>query len=113
LELYRKRVLASVSDNFWIRADSNYSYVFRIYLRKEVKEDIMTEQYKPIYLPTMINIKLTDKEREMLATTYCGMQWLLENVDAGMGTAVAEGYETLGYVQRSVLSILENDQNRK
>ena len=56
----------------------------------------MTEQYKPIYLPTMINIKLTDKEREMLATTYCGMQWLLENVDAGMGTAVAEGYETLG-----------------
>ena len=51
----------------------------------------MTEQYKPIYLPTMINIKLTDKEREMLATTYCGMQWLLENVDAGMGTAVAEG----------------------
>jgi hypothetical protein len=41
------------------------------------------------------------------------MQWLLENVDAGMGTAVAEGYETLGYVQRSILSILENDQNRK
>ena len=34
----------------------------------------MTEQYKPIYLPTMQNIKLTDKEREMLATTYCGMQ---------------------------------------
>jgi hypothetical protein len=73
----------------------------------------MVENYKPIYLPTMINIKLSDKEREMLATTYCGMQWLLENVDAGMGTAVAEGYETLGYVQRSVLSILENDQNRK
>ena len=24
----------------------------------------MTEQYKPIYLPTMINIKLTDKERD-------------------------------------------------
>lgn len=68
---------------------------------------------KPIYLPTMINIKLSDKEREMLATTYCGMEWLLNNVDAGMGTAVAVGYETLGCVQRSVLNILENDQNRK
>ena len=73
----------------------------------------MTEQYKPIYLPTMINIKLTDKEREMLATTYCGMQWLLENVDAGMGTAVAEGYNFLSCVQRSVLTILENDKNKK
>ena len=73
----------------------------------------MVENYKPIYLPTMINIKLTDKEREMLSVTYCGMQWLLENVDAGMGTAVAEGYETLEYVQRSILQILENDQNRK
>ena len=49
----------------------------------------------------------------MLATTYCGMQWLLENVDAGLGTAAAEGYETLEYVQRSVLQILENDKNRK
>ena len=73
----------------------------------------MVENYKPIYLPTMINIKLTDKEREMLAVTYCGMEWLLNNVDAGMGTAVAKGYETLGCVQRSVLQILENDQNRK
>ena len=73
----------------------------------------MVENYKPIYLPTMINIKLSDKEREMLATTYCGMQWLLENVDAGMGTAVAEGYGYLDCVQRSVLQILENDQNRK
>lgn len=73
----------------------------------------MTEQYKPIYLPTMQNIKLTDKEREMLAVTYCGMEWLLNNVDAGMGTAVADGYDMLGCVQRSVLSILENDQNRK
>lgn len=73
----------------------------------------MVENYKPIYLPTMSNIKLTDKEREMLAVTYCGMQWLQENVDAGLGTAVAEGYETLGYVQRSVLQILENDKNRK
>ena len=34
----------------------------------------MVENYKPIYLPTMININLSDKEREMLATTYCGMQ---------------------------------------
>lgn len=33
-------------------------------MEKIGKEDIMTEQYKPIYLPTMINIKLTDKERE-------------------------------------------------
>lgn len=73
----------------------------------------MTEQYKPIYLPTMQNIKLSDKEREMLAVTYCGMEWLLNNVDAGMGTAVADGYDMLGCVQRSVLSILENDQNRK
>ena len=39
----------------------------------------------------------------MLATTYCGMQWLLENVDAGMGTAVAEGYEYLGL--RAAVSI--------
>ena len=61
----------------------------------------------------MINIKLSDKEREMLATTYCGMQWLMENVDAGMGTAVAKGYEYLDCVQRSVLNILENDKNRK
>ena len=73
----------------------------------------MVENYKPIYLPTMSNIKLADKEREMLATTYCGMQWLLENVDAGMGTAVAVGYDTLEYVQRSVLKILENDKNKK
>jgi hypothetical protein len=73
----------------------------------------MTEQYKPIYLPTMQNIKLTDKEREMLSVTYCGLQWLLENVDAGMGTAVAKGYEYLDCVQRSVLNILENDKNRK
>jgi hypothetical protein len=73
----------------------------------------MVENYKPIYLPTMQNIKLTDKEREMLAVTYCGMEWLLNNVDAGMGTAVADGYDMLGCVQRSVLSILENDQNRK
>lgn len=71
----------------------------------------MVENYKPIYLPTMINIKLTDKEREMLAVTYCGIQWLLENVDAGMGTAVAHGYETLGFVQRSILDILENNQD--
>ena len=47
----------------------------------------------------------------MLAVTYCGMQWLLENVDAGMGTAVAHGYETLGFVQRSILDILENNQD--
>jgi hypothetical protein len=73
----------------------------------------MVENYKPIYLPTMQNIKLTDKEREMLVTTYCGMQWLLENVDAGMRLAVAEGYESLDCAQRSELNILENDQNRK
>ena len=41
----------------------------------------MVENYKPIYLPTMQNIKLTDKEREMLSVTYCGLQWLLENAD--------------------------------
>lgn len=73
----------------------------------------MVENYKPIYLPTMQNIKLTDKDREMLSVTYCGLQWLLENVDAGMGTAVAKGYEYLDCVQRSVLNILEKDQNRK
>lgn len=73
----------------------------------------MVENYKPIYLPTMQNIKLTDKQREMLSVTYCGLQWLLENVDAGMGTAVAKGYEYLDCVQRSVLNILENDKNKK
>ena len=70
----------------------------------------MVENYKPIYLPTMQNIKLTDKEKEMLAVTYCGMEWLLNNVDAGMGTAVADGYDLLGCVQRSVLSILEQSK---
>jgi hypothetical protein len=73
----------------------------------------METVYKPIYLPTMTNIDLTDKEREMLAVTYCGMQWLIDNVDAGMGTVVADGYDLLGCVQRSVLSILENDKNKK
>ena len=72
----------------------------------------METVYKPIYLPTMININLTDKEREMLAVTYCGMQWLIDNVDAGMGTVVADGYDLLGCVQRSVLGILENDKNK-
>ena len=72
----------------------------------------METVYKPIYLPTMININLTDKEREMLAVTYCGMQWLIDNVDAGMGTVVADRYDLLGCVQRSVLGILENDKNK-
>lgn len=66
----------------------------------------MDSKIKSIYLPTMKNVELTEEEREMLAETYCGMQWLLENVDAGMGTAVAEGYKYLDCVQRSVLSIL-------
>lgn len=73
----------------------------------------MDSKIKSIYLPTMQNVELTDEEREMLAVTYCGMQWLLENVDAGMGTAVAEGYKYLDCVQRSVLSILGNDKNKK
>lgn len=67
----------------------------------------MDSKIKSIYLPTMQNVELTDEEREMLAETYCGMQWLLENVDAGVGTAVAEGYKYLDCVQRSVLSILD------
>lgn len=73
----------------------------------------MVTDYKPINLATKTNIALTDEERDMLAVTYCGMQWLLDNVDAGMGTAVAEGYSFLGCVQRSVLSILDNDKNKK
>ena len=73
----------------------------------------MESKIKSIYLPTMQNVELTDEEREVLAETYCGMQWLLENVDAGMGTAVAEGYKYLDCVQRSVLSILGSNQNGK
>lgn len=73
----------------------------------------MVTDYKPINLATKTNVALTNKEREMLAVTYCGMQWLLDNVDAGMGTAVAEGYNFLSCVQRSVLTILENDKNKK
>ena len=69
--------------------------------------------YKPIDLGTRTNINLTENEREMLAVTYCGMQWLLDNVEAPMGTAVAEGYAYLDCVQRSVLTILENDKNKK
>ena len=73
----------------------------------------MDSKIKSIYLPTMKNVELTDEVREMLAMTYCGMQWLLENVDAGMGTAVAKGYEYLYCVQISVLSILGSDKNIK
>ena len=71
----------------------------------------MDSKIKSIYLPTMQNVELTDEEREMLAETYCGMQWLLENVDAGMGAASDDFAEKVPYIFR-LFSMRSTDHSR-